>query len=426
MTFVSELENLYTMRKILFCVTVLLIALASCKTEKKDIVKNDFDFASKQLTFAMTEVSKAIEEESAESREKREKKNSGPLVNPRTINPDGKLSLVASRDWTSGFFPGELWYMYEYTNDKKWETAARKYTDPLEREKTNGGTHDMGFKVYCSFGNGYRLTKDENYKNILLESAYTLTNRYQPNAKIIRSWDHSGDKWKCPVIIDNMMNLELLFWAFSESKDSLFYDIAVNHAQTTIKNHFREDYSSYHVIDYDTINGAVINKHTHQGYSHSSAWARGQAWAVYGYTMCYRETKLPEFLEQAKNIANYIFTHSNLPEDLIPYWDFNAPEIPNEPRDVSAATVTASALYELSTYDKDNSQKYLNWANTIMDNLSKNYLAKVGEDRGFLLLHSTGSKPSNLEVDVPLVYADYYFLEALLRKQQLAQTGKLF
>lgn len=414
------------MRKLLFGVAALLVMSVSCKTENKDIVKDDFDFASKQLTFAMTEVNKAVEEESPEDRDKREKRNWGSLVNPRTINPDGTLSLVVSCDWTSGFFPGELWYMYEYTKDKKWEAAARRYTDPLEREKINGGTHDMGFKVYCSFGNGYRLTKDENYKKILLESAYTLITRYKPNAKIIRSWDHNSDKWQCPVIIDNMMNLELLFWAFNQSKDSLFYDIAVNHAQTTMKNHFRDDYSSYHVIDYDTINGDVINKHTHQGYSHSSAWARGQAWAVYGYTMCYRETNLPEFLEQAKKVANYIFTNPNLPEDLIPYWDFNAPEIPNEPRDVSAATVTASALYELSTYDAENSQKYLNWANTIINNLSDNYLAKEGEDRGFLLLHSTGSKPSNSEVDVPLVYADYYFLEALLRKQQLEQTGKLF
>lgn len=415
------------MTKTFFFVAALLLAMVSCKTdEKQNLVKNDFDFAANQLTFAMTQIDKAIAEETPESKERREKRNWSSLINPRSIGKDGKLELVVSRDWTSGFFPGELWYMYEYTKDEKWEKAARKYTDPLEREKINGTTHDMGFKVYCSFGNGYRLTNDENYKNILLESAYTLISRYKPNAQVIRSWDHSSDKWKCPVIIDNMMNLELLFWAFKESKDSVFYNIAVNHAKTTMKNHFRNDYSSYHVVDYDTITGDVTAKQTHQGYSHESAWSRGQAWALYGYTMCYRETNIPSFLEQAKHVADFIFSNPNMPEDLIPYWDFDAPEIPNEPRDVSAATVIASALYELSLYDTANSQKYVNWANTILENLTNNYLAKSGQDAGFLLLHSTGSKPGNFEVDAPLVYADYYFLEALLRKQKLEETGKIF
>ncbi len=415
------------MKKILFFASVLLILNTSCQTEKKEsLVKKDFDFAAEQLTFAMEEVEIAKTQKSEENKQKREKRGWGDLVNPRSIDKDGKLELVPSRDWTSGFFPGELWYMYEFTKDKKWEEAARKYTDPLEREKTNGGTHDMGFKVYCSFGNGYRLTGDENYKNILLESAYTLITRYKPHMKVIRSWDHSWDKWEYPVIIDNMMNLELLFWAFKESKDSVFYDVAVNHANTTLKNHFRDDYSSYHVINYDTITGEVKHKHTHQGYSHESAWSRGQAWALYGYAMCYRETGIPEYLEQAKHVANYIFTHPHLPEDLIPYWDYDAPEIPNEPRDASAATVTASALYELSLYDKANSRKYVHWADIILENLSKNYLVKVGEDKGFLLLHSTGSKPGNFEIDAPLVYADYYFLEALLRKQKLEETGKIF
>lgn len=417
------------MSKLFILITSFIIILVSCKskkTEKTDIVQSDFNFASAQLSYAMVEVDKGITEEPEESKEKREKRGHSPLVSPRSIDENGKLILVPSRDWTSGFFPGELWYMYEYTKDPKWEEAARKYTAPVEREKTNGGTHDMGFKVYCSFGNGYRLTNDESYKKILLESAYTLITRYRPGAKIIRSWDHSKDKWETPVIIDNMMNLELLFWAFKESNDSTFYNIAVNHATTTMKNHFREDYSSYHVIDYDTITGNVLKKNTHQGYSHESAWSRGQAWAVYGYTMCYRETKKTEYLEQAKHVANYIFTHPNLPKDLIPYWDFDAPEIPNEPRDVSAATVTASALYELSLYDTDNAAKYKEWADTILENLSNNYLAKSGEDFGFLLLHSTGSKPGKLEVDVPLSYADYYFLEALLRKKKLEETGKLF
>ena len=401
--------------KIIVCLALLVMSF-SCQSEKKeDIVVSNFDFASKQLTFALKEIEKAKQEEQ------------GPalLVSPRTLE-NGKLVLVPSRDWTSGFFPGELWYMFEYTKDPEWKQYAQKYTDFIEREKTNGVTHDMGFKVYCSFGNAYRLTNDERYRDILLESAYTLITRYKPNAKTLRSWDHNAHRWQCPVIIDNMMNLELLFWAFKESNDSTFYDVAVNHAYTTIENHFRPDFGTYHVVDYDTITGAVLNKNTHQGYADESTWARGQAWALYGYTMCYRETNNPDFLNMAKKIADFIFDNPNLPEDLIPYWDYDAPEIPNEPRDVSAATCTASALYELSLYDSANSEKFKSLADTILENISKNYKAKLNDDGGFLLLHSTGSKPANSEVDVPLVYADYYFLEALLRKQKLETTGTIF
>lgn len=285
----------------------------------------------------------------------------------------------------------------------------------------NSGTHDMGFKMYCSFGNGYRLTQNTAYKNILLESATTLITRYKPTIGCIRSWDHSRDKWQCPVIIDNMMNLELLYWAFKETGDSVYYDIATNHARTTIKNHFRDDYSSYHVIDYDTINGEVLHKHTHQGYNHESAWGRGQAWGLYGYTMCYRETKLPEFLTQAENIADYIFTNPTLPDDMVTYWDFNAPNIPNEPRDASAAAVMACALYELSMYNVEKATQYKQWADTIINNLSKNYRAPLNGNYGFILLHSTGAH--NFERDVPLVYADYYFLEALLKKEKLEKEG---
>lgn len=404
-------------------VLFLLVALASCGADKPDLVQDNFSFASTQLKQAFVEMDAVRSAEPREKQVLRDKQNQGPLASPRNVEADGTLHMVVSRDWTSGFFPGELWYMYEYTKDDFWKEKAREQTALIEREKMNGGTHDMGFKVYCSFGNGYRLTGDAAYKDVLLQAAYTLTTRYKEKVGAIRSWDHSRDKWDCPVIIDNMMNLELLFWAFRTSGDSLFYNVAVNHARTTMKNHFRKDYSSYHVVDYDTITGNVLHKHTHQGYAHESAWSRGQAWGLYGYTMCYRETGLPEFLEQAKHIENYIFSHPNLPEDQIPYWDFNAPEIPSEPRDVSAATVTASALYELSMYDTANRQNYITKANTILENLSREYRTAPGKDRGFLLLHSTGSKMHNVEVGVPIVYADYYYLEALLRKQKLEKEG---
>ena len=391
-----------------------------------NLIEDNMEFAQQQLRFAFDEIDYAIVNESPESRAKREKNGWGELTNPRNSEPDGTLNLVPSKDWTSGFFPGELWFLYEYTQNNFWKKKAQQHTDILEKEKMNGSTHDMGFKVYCSFGNGYRLTQDEHYKEVLLQSARTLATRFKPAAGIIRSWDHSTAKWVCPVIIDNMMNLELLFWATKESKDSTFYRIAVDHAKTTMKHHFRPDFSSYHVIDYDTITGQVLKKNTHQGFADESAWSRGQAWALYGYTMCYRETRLPEFLEQAQNIEKYLFTHPNMPEDLIPYWDFDAPGIPDEPRDVSAATVIASALYGLSLYDPEKGERYRSNADKIIENLTKHYRATLKKDNGFLLLHSTGTKPTNTEVDVPIVYADYYFIEALMRKNKLEKTGKLF
>jgi unsaturated chondroitin disaccharide hydrolase len=347
-------------------------------------------------------------------------KNKTEVVSPRSLIAEGNLTLVPSRDWTSGFFPGVLWFLYEFTGKQKWETQARIFTSNIENEKLNGGTHDMGFKIYCSFGNGYRLTKDPAYREIIILSAKTLSTRFNPIVGCIRSWDHSRDKWGYPVIIDNMMNLELLFAATRLTGDSSFYKIAVTHANTTLKNHFRPDFSSYHVIDYDTITGKVLKKNTHQGYSHESAWARGQAWALYGYTMCYRETKDEKYLQQAEGIASFILNHPRLPEDLVPYWDFDASKIPDEPRDASAAAITASALYELSTMSKAGST-YRGKADMIIRSLTKNYRLPVGGAHGFILTHSTGSKPANSEVDVPLNYADYYYLEALLRQKKLNQ-----
>ena len=345
-------------------------------------------------------------------------------VSPRTLSASGDLLLVASKDWCSGFFPGELWYLYNYTNDKKWLEEAKAYTVNIEQEKTNGGTHDMGFKVYCSVGNAYRITKDPHYKDVIIEAAKTLSTRFNPKVGCIKSWD-GRPQWPFPVIIDNMMNLELLFKATKFSGDSSFYKIAVSHANTTMKNHYRADYSSYHVVDYDTATGKVVKKQTHQGYADESAWSRGQTWGLYGYTMCYRFTKDKKYLEQAEKIAAFILNHPNMPKDLVPYWDFNAPNIPNEERDASAAAVLASGLYELSTYSK-NGNLYKEKAGKIVESLTSHYRSPVGENKGFILLHSTGSKPAGSEVDVPLNYADYYYLEALLRGKKLTEKKKLF
>ena len=400
----------------------LWIGLASSCTPKlgNTLVEDNMMFAQLQLRVAFDEIDYARTNETPESRKKREKNGWGELTNPRNSEPDGTLHLVPSKDWTSGFFPGELWYVYEYTQNNFWKKKAQQHTDMLEQEKMNGKTHDMGFKMYCSYGNGYRMEQSDKYKQVLLEGANSLASRFNPVVGCIRSWDHNGDKWQYPVIIDNMMNLEFLFWATKASGDSTFYKIAVTHADNTMKYHFRKDYSSYHVIDYDTITGNVRNKHTHQGYAHESAWARGQAWGLYGYTMCFRETGDRRYLNQAEQIASFIFHHPNLPSDLIPYWDYNDPEIPASPRDVSAATITASALYELSAYS-DKGGQYKKWADTIMENLTESYRVPLNQMHGFLLHSSTGHKPAGTEIDVPIVYADYYFLEALLRKKNLEE-----
>ena len=374
-------------------------------------LSNVFNDAEKQTKLILEEIPKA-------------KMANADLVSPRTLNK-GELKLVASRDWTSGFFPGELWFLYEYTGDKEWKQQAENFTANMEREKTNGGTHDMGFKVYCSFGTGFRLTNDQHYKEVIIQSAKTLSTRFRPITGTIRSWDHSTDKWAFPVIIDNMMNLELLFAATQLTGDSSFYKIAVTHANTTMKNHFRPDNSSYHVVEYDTITGNVVKKNTHQGFAHESAWSRGQVWGLYGYTMCYRFTRDKKYLEQAEKIAAFVLDHPNMPKDLVPYWDFDAPNIPNEERDASAGAILASGLYELSTYSK-NGKLYKEKANKIVESLTNNYRSAIGENRGFILLHSTGSRPSNSEVDVPLSYADYYYLEALLRSKKLKEKKGLF
>ena len=346
---------------------------------------------------------------------------SDTTLSPRTLE-NGEIKFVKSKDWTSGFFPGMLWMMYEYTGDKSWVNPAHHYSMNIEQEQYNGVTHDMGFKLYSSLGNGYRLTHNPRYKEILLQGATTLITRFNPVVGSLRSWDHNTNKWDFPVIIDNMMNLELLFWATRETRDSSFYYVALQHAETTMKNHYREDHSSFHVIGYDPITGEVVKRNTHQGYSHESAWTRGQAWGLYGFTMTYRETGEQRFLDQAQDIARYMMEHPNLPADKVPFWDFDAPGQPNIPRDVSAAAIMASGLYELSTYCPDEKDEYLEVADQILKSLSLDYTFSGEQYYPFLLEHSTGSFPHDSEVDVPIIYADYYYLEALLRKMKL--TGE--
>jgi rhamnogalacturonyl hydrolase YesR len=340
---------------------------------------------------------------------------------PVSIDAEGKLRTTSSGGWVSGFVPGALWYLYQYSNDSTLWDYARNYTARIEKEKYNKGTHDLGFMLYCSFGNGFRLTGDTTYQSILLTGAESLSSRFNPVIGAIKSWDFNESQWQYPVIIDNMMNLELLFWASEVSGNPKYRDIAVTHADKTLANHFRPDYSSYHVVSYDTITGQAEKKNTHQGYADESAWARGQAWGLYGYTLLYRETQDLKYLEQAKHIAGFILNHPNLPADKIPYWDFNAPDIPHTFRDASAGAIIASALIELSGYvDASDAKSYLDVAETQIRTLSSpEYFAEKGSNGNFILKHSVGHKPNNSEIDVPLTYADYYYIEALLRFQAL-------
>ena len=333
---------------------------------------------------------------------------------PRTFE-NGKVRTVAPRDWTSGFVPGTLWYLYEYSRDPKWRAAAMDYTERLDSIKDYRGSHDVGFMLNCSYGHGYRLTRNPAYRAVLLQGAESLATRFNPRVGQLRSWDHG--KWHFPVIVDNLMNLEFLLWAAREGKTDRYREIAVSHANHTLKHHFRPDGSSYHVVDYNPTNGAVLARRTHQGAADDSAWARGQAWGLYGYTMLYRETSDPAYLAQAAKIANFLLHHPRLPEDKIPYWDFDAPHIPDAPRDASAAAVMSSALIELSgQVGGEAGRQYLALARQQLLSLSSPaYRARAGENGNFILMHCVGNLPARSEVDVPLNYADYYYLEALLR-----------
>jgi hypothetical protein len=335
---------------------------------------------------------------------------------PRTFE-HGQLVTIPTRDWTSGFFPGSLWYLFEATGDAQWRASAEKYTALLAPEQHNTKTHDVGFILYCSYGNGLRLTGNPAYRPVLLTGAKSLTTRFNPTVGCIKSWDHGVGQFTFPVIIDNMMNLELMMWAAREDPTGPYRNISLRHADTTIQNHFRPDDSTVHVVDYDPATGRVIKRVTHQGTADSSAWARGQAWGLYGYTLMYRETKDPRYLAQAQKIAAFVMNHPRLPADKVPYWDFDAPGMPDAPRDSSAAAIICSALLELRGYvDAATAAGYRAFAEAQLRSLaSPAYLAEPGTNGGFLLKHATGNHPKHSEIDVPINYGDYYFLEALLR-----------
>lgn len=361
---------------------------------------------------------------------------------PRTIDAQGQLTGTNEWDWTGGFFPGSLWFIYNQTRNEQTKSEAIKWTEKLEAAKDLDQHHDIGFVMYCSYGNAIKYLDDpakiQAYKAIILHSANTALKRYDSKVGLIKSWNRKKawdgtTVWQYPVIIDNMMNLEMLCYASDISGDPKYREVAISHANKTMENHFRADYSTYHVVDYDST-GTAIHQQTNQGYADNSTWARGQAWAIYGFTMMYRETKDPKYLQTAKKAAEYYVNQKNLPEDKIPWWDFNVGQqgyasdvdfsgrgLTEQPRDASAAAITASALIELSGFCSANeSEIFLNFAKASLKTLSNAaYTAPLGENGGFILMHSTGSLPHDSEVDVPLIYADYYYLEALSRLKTL-------
>lgn len=345
---------------------------------------------------------------------------------PKTYLEDkNKLETSDSGWWCSGFYPGTLLYLHEMQPTPQLKQEALKVLDDLKKEQFNTTTHDLGFMMFCSFGNAQRLNPGKEYETILMNSAKSLASRFNPKTGCIKSWDsapwnHANEN-ESPVIIDNMMNLELLFWATKHSGDTKYYKIAVQHADVTMVNHFRKDYSSYHEVVYNNETGNVARQITNQGAADDSSWARGQAWGLYGYVVMYRETKDVKYLKQAKNIANFILNHPNLPKDKIPYWDFNAPNIPDALRDSSAASIIASALLELSGYVDEKERKLLyNEGTTILSNLlTPEYIATVGTNGGFLLKHGVGNMPNKTEIDTPLSYGDYYLAEAILRYKNI-------
>ena len=387
------------MKKIAYSILGVLF-LSSCASHKSHI-SNALEVAGAQTSAMLVKL---------------EKQKKGMM--PRTThNEETRFSHL--QDWTSGFFPGSLWYLSELTGKSEWKNAAIKQTEKMESIQNLKWHHDIGFMMGCSYGNAWNFTENEAYKPIIVQSAKSLSTRFRPNAGIIQSWNTTGGwqakrGWKCPVIIDNMMNLELMFMATEFSGDSTFYNIAVSHADKTLENHYREDMSCYHVVDYDPESGEVRAKETAQGYAHESDWTRGQAWGIYGFALCYRFTKDQRYLDRALAIADYLMNHPKMPEDQVPLWDFDTPEDKNY-RDASAAAVIASAMYELSEYA---GKKYKKYADRVIESLiSDDYLAKVGENGSFILKHSVGSIPHGAEIDKPLVYADYYLLEALYRRK---------
>lgn len=389
------------LKYIMFCAGWLLLSAISFAQLKKN---RAFD-VDEQINYCLAQARKTL----------KQIPDDGTI--PRMIVGDAKeWKMVKPADWTSGFFPGILWYLYEYSKDEAWRKAAEKYTGLLKPlSEQPAFDHDLGFQIFCSYGNGYRLTKDPSYREVINRTADTLSTLFNPEIGTLLSWPFRVDELGGHnTIIDNMMNLEMLLWSCKDRGKASLCSIATSHADVTMKHHFRPDHSSYHVAVYNK-EGSFKKGITYQGEADHSMWARGQAWAIYGYTMMYKETRQRRYLEFAQKAADVYL--KRLPRDLIPYWDFDAPAIPEDTRDASAAAITAAALLDLSgLVGGRKGQEYQSRAKAMLAGLSTERYQSRSKNTAFLL-HSRGSK--NNEIDIAITYADYYYLEALLRLKKL-------
>lgn len=411
------------------CMALMMMAAAlssHAQESEKAFVNENLAFATRQLNW------KCLHTDSTAARL------------PHSMTSDGTVVNFGPKDWTSGFFPGLLWMVAEWNDSEAWAERAGRWTEKLAPVQYYKGTHDIGFMINCSYGRAYDRTPNDSLQGVLVNAAQSLCSRFNPTTGTIKSWDSyrsmsDGKQFEYPVIIDNMMNLELLFVASRLTGDESYRNVAITHANNTMKNHVRKDGSTFHVVSYDPNDGKVLRSDTHQGYADNSTWSRGQAWGIYGFTVCYRETHDKHYLKTAFRCADFFLHHPNLPSDRIPWFDFNAYSEGFTPgkeskcshgvlnyRDASAAAITASALLELSTYAKGKrADEYRREAVAILHTLgSDNYRAQYGENGGFILRHCTGSAPHGKELDAPLIYADYYFVEALLRYNKLLQQEK--
>jgi unsaturated chondroitin disaccharide hydrolase len=347
-----------------------------------------------------------------------------------TPSPTGRWNTTNSSVWTSGFYPGSFWHLYEWSKNATWKTIAQSREAGIAGQRYNNTTHDLGFMLYDSFGQDYRLTGNTTARNYCIQAAATLATRYNATVGCIRSWDSINDTTQFRVIIDNMMNLELLLWGSKQPGGSANWkSMAISHATKTLANHVRSDGTTFHVVNYNQRTGAVISKYTVQGYSNSSTWSRGQAWALYGFAIVYRETGNSTFLTGARRTADAFLrllgfdSTGNLSSDPVPYWDFFAPATLASSladKDSSAGAIAASGLLELSKLEADSTRKarYANAAATILKKLTTaDYLASTSEGEA-LLKHGTASRPAN-NYNTGLVYGDYFLLEAFLKLGQL-------
>ncbi|MUH36469.1 glucuronyl hydrolase [Zobellia amurskyensis] len=393
------------MRVRLHLILFVSFLMFSCASQKKEVVQ----FSAEKVLDENAQKIKVVQETIKSENQF-----------PRNI-PKGQTNweMVGARDWCSGFWPGVLWYAYEQSNDSGLKESAMKSTEALRQiAYSPAENHDIGFMLYCSYGNGYRLTGNEDYKKVLLAAADTLATLYNPKVGSILSWPIKKSEFDHNTIVDNMMNLELLFWAAKNGGSQDLYDLSESHAQLTMDYLVREDGSMFHLGSFDSETGEFLKGMTHQGYADDSMWARGQTWGMYGFAIAYRETSNKDFLNTSIKLSDHFL--ERLPKDGIPYWDFDDPKIPNSPKDASAAAVAACGLLELSGLVEDVSlkQKYIDAAKDLLEKLSREPYYS-GDTNQSLLLHSTGHHPNNSEIDMPIVYADYYYMEALLRLKKL-------